>query len=66
MDTRGIDLKIGPIDNPHLHTPGVVNMGNPHVVFFVRDVIASMWSATALWWKTTRCFPRASMSASPR
>ena len=37
MDTRGIDLKIGPIDNPVLQLPGAVNMGNPHVVFFVED-----------------------------
>lgn len=35
MDTRGIELQVGPIDAPHLHTPGAVNMGNPHVVFFV-------------------------------
>ena len=37
MDTRGIELQIGPIDAPHLHTPGCVSMGNPHVVFFVKD-----------------------------
>jgi diaminopimelate epimerase len=37
MDTRGIELQVGPIDNPHLHTPGAVSMGNPHVVFFVPD-----------------------------
>ncbi|MBI5940839.1 MAG: diaminopimelate epimerase [Caulobacterales bacterium] len=35
MDTKGIELQVGPIDAPHLHTPGAVNMGNPHVVFFV-------------------------------
>ncbi len=34
MDTRGIELQIGPIDAPVLHTPGAVSMGNPHVVFF--------------------------------
>ncbi|KPF77683.1 diaminopimelate epimerase [Brevundimonas sp. AAP58] len=34
MDTRGIELQIGPIDDPVLHTPGAVSMGNPHVVFF--------------------------------
>lgn len=38
MDTRGIELQVGPIDQPLLHTPGCVSMGNPHVVFFVRDV----------------------------
>jgi len=37
MDTRGVELQVGPIDNPLLHTPGCVSMGNPHVVFFVAD-----------------------------
>ncbi len=37
MNTTGIELQVGPIDAPHLHTPGCVNMGNPHVVFFVAD-----------------------------
>jgi diaminopimelate epimerase len=41
MDTKGIELQVGPIDNPVLHTPGCVNMGNPHVVFFVPDVGAA-------------------------
>ncbi len=35
MDTRGIELQLGPIDAPVLHTPGAVSMGNPHVVFFM-------------------------------
>ena len=39
-DTRRIELQIGPIDAPILHSPGVVNMGNPHAVFFVGDVEA--------------------------
>ena len=34
MDTRNIELQVGPIDAPTLHTPGAVSMGNPHVVFF--------------------------------
>ncbi len=34
MDTRGIELQVGPIDGPLIHTPGAVSMGNPHVVFF--------------------------------
>lgn len=34
MDTKGIELQVGPIDAPLLHTPGAVSMGNPHVVFF--------------------------------
>lgn len=41
MDTRNIELQVGPIDNPHLHTPGAVSMGNPHVVFFVEDAEAA-------------------------
>ncbi|MEZ5938763.1 MAG: diaminopimelate epimerase [Hyphomonadaceae bacterium] len=40
MDTRGIDLKVGPIDQPYLQLPGAVNMGNPHIVFFVPDLDA--------------------------
>jgi diaminopimelate epimerase len=39
-DTRVIALQIGPIDNPILHSPSVVNMGNPHAVFWVDDVNA--------------------------
>ena len=34
-DTRAIELQIGPIDAPVLHSPSVVSMGNPHAVFFV-------------------------------
>jgi diaminopimelate epimerase len=38
-DTRMIELQIGPIDQPVLHSPSVVSMGNPHAVFWVdRDV----------------------------
>jgi len=37
-DTRGIELQIGPIDAPILHTPSVVNVGNPHAIFWVSDV----------------------------
>jgi diaminopimelate epimerase len=39
-DTRGIELQIGPIDAPVLHTPSVVNVGNPHAVFWVDDLDA--------------------------
>ena len=39
-DTRGIELQIGPIDAPVLHTPSAVNMGNPHAIFWVDDVEA--------------------------
>ena len=36
-DTRAIELQIGPIDAPVLHSPSVVNVGNPHCIFFVED-----------------------------
>jgi diaminopimelate epimerase len=36
-DTRYIELQIGPIDKPILHSPSVVSMGNPHAVFWVDD-----------------------------
>jgi diaminopimelate epimerase len=39
-DTRRIELQIGPIDAPALHSPAVVNVGNPHCIFFVEDVDA--------------------------
>ena len=39
-DTRSIELQIGPIDAPLLHTPSVVNMGNPHAIFWVDDINA--------------------------
>ena len=39
-DTRAIELQIGPIDKPILHSPSVVNVGNPHAVFWVEDVAA--------------------------
>ncbi len=39
-DTKRIELQIGPIDDPVLHTPSVVNVGNPHCIFFVEDVEA--------------------------
>jgi len=37
-DTRAIELQIGPIDAPILDSPSVVNMGNPHAIFWVDDV----------------------------
>jgi diaminopimelate epimerase len=39
-DTRRVELQIGPIDAPVLHSPAVVNVGNPHAVFFVDDTEA--------------------------
>ncbi|GLH76875.1 diaminopimelate epimerase [Bradyrhizobium sp. SSBR45G] len=40
-DTRYIELQIGPIDAPILHSPSVVNMGNPHAVFWVDNDVNS-------------------------
>lgn len=37
-DTRMIELQVGPIDAPLIHSPSVVNMGNPHAIFFVDDL----------------------------
>ncbi|MGH6816521.1 MAG: diaminopimelate epimerase, partial [Hyphomicrobiaceae bacterium] len=39
-DTRAIELRIGPADKPDLQNPSVVNVGNPHAVFWVEDVRA--------------------------
>jgi len=39
-DTRAIELQIGPIDAPILHSPSAVSMGNPHAVFWVENVNA--------------------------
>lgn len=39
-DTRMIELQVGPIDNPVMHSPSVVNVGNPHCIFWVDDISA--------------------------
>ncbi|MBS9722281.1 diaminopimelate epimerase [Tianweitania sp. BSSL-BM11] len=40
-DTRMIELQVGPIDAPVLHSPSVASMGNPHAIFWVdKDVWA--------------------------
>ena len=39
-DTRAIELQIGPIDKPILHSPSALSMGNPHAIFWVDDVDA--------------------------
>lgn len=39
-DTRTIELQIGPIDAPVLHSPSVANVGNPHAIFWVDDLEA--------------------------
>ncbi|KGF67138.1 diaminopimelate epimerase [Hoeflea sp. BAL378] len=40
-DTSRIELQIGPIDAPVLHSPSVMSMGNPHAIFWVAD---DVWS----------------------
>jgi diaminopimelate epimerase len=37
-DTRHIELQVGPIDHPLIHSPSVVNVGNPHCIFWVDDL----------------------------
>src|SRR5260370_42495787 len=39
-DTRRIELQIGPVDRPLLHSPAVANIGKPHPLFLVDDVNA--------------------------
>jgi len=34
-DTSRIELQIGPIDAPVLHSPSAMSMGNPHAIFWV-------------------------------
>mgnify|MGYP001768486999 FL=1 len=34
-DTRHIELSVGPIEAPLIHSPSVVNVGNPHCIFWV-------------------------------
>jgi diaminopimelate epimerase len=36
-DTRAIDLQFGPPGAPILRAPSVVNMGNPHAIFWIDD-----------------------------
>ena len=40
-DTSVIELQVGPIDAPVLHSPSAVSMGNPHVIFWVDQ---DVWS----------------------
>lgn len=40
-DTRMIELEIGPLGAPVMHSPSVANMGNPHAVFWVDNDVAS-------------------------
>ena len=59
-DTRAIELQIGPIDKPILHSPSVVNMGNPHAIFWVEDVqLATTSAGSGRCSSIIRCFPNA-------
>jgi len=40
-DTRGIELEVGPLGAPILHTPSAANVGNPHVVFWAKEDVNS-------------------------
>lgn len=37
-DTRAVELQLGPIDAPLIHSPSVANVGNPHAIFWVDDL----------------------------
>jgi diaminopimelate epimerase len=37
-DTRSIELQIGPLDKPVLHSPSALSMGNPHAIFWVDEI----------------------------
>jgi diaminopimelate epimerase len=37
-DTRAIELQVGPLDKPALHSPSALSMGNPHAIFWVEDI----------------------------
>jgi len=37
-DTRAIDLPVEQAEGPALQSPSVVNVGNPHAVFWVKDI----------------------------
>ncbi len=37
-DTRHIELQVGPLEAPLIHSPSVVNVGNPHCIFWVKDL----------------------------
>jgi diaminopimelate epimerase len=58
MDTRGIELEVGPLGAPVMHTPGCVSMGNPHVVFFVGDAETAPVREVGSMIEHHRLFPR--------
>ncbi len=66
-DTTGIELQIGPIDAPVLHTPSAVSMGNPHVTFWVdTDVWSYALDRFGPLLENHPLFPSGATSRSPR
>ena len=66
MDTRTLDIKVGPIDAPVLFGPSAVNMGNPHCIFFVENAEAHDLKKIGPMIENHPLFPeRANISLSP-
>lgn len=62
-DTRMIELEVGPRGAPVLHSPSVVNVGNPHCIFWVDDVAAHDLAAIGPMLENHPLFPeRANIS----
>ena len=62
-DTRQIELQVGPIDAPLIHSPSVVNVGNPHCIFWVNDLdVVDLAKVRARCSSSIRCSPSASIS----
>ncbi len=57
-DTTAIDLHRDAGSAPALHGPAVVNMGNPHAVFFVADIEAYDLAALGPGLETDPIFPQ--------
>jgi diaminopimelate epimerase len=58
-DTRRIELQVGPIDAPLIHTPSVVNVGNPHCIFWVDDLAVVDLAKVGPMLEHHRLFPQA-------
>jgi diaminopimelate epimerase len=62
-DTRSVDLAAPPLDAPDFARASVVNMGNPHAIFFVPDLAAHDLSRIGPLLESDRVFPeRANIS----
>lgn len=62
-DTMAVELRASPLDEAILHSPSVVNVGNPHAVFWVDDVEAYDLAALGPMLETHPIFPeRANIS----